>query len=43
MKMDGSVVEEKSSFKILGMTSSKLDWVLTLSLLLKLHLRKLEL
>ena len=27
MKMDGSVPEEKSSFKILGLTfSSKLDW-----------------
>ena len=28
VKMDGSVLEEKSSFKILGLTfSSKLDWV----------------
>ena len=28
VKMDGSVLEEKSSFKMLGMTfSSKLDWV----------------
>ena len=27
LKMDGSVVEEKSSFRILGLTfSSKLDW-----------------
>ena len=27
MKMNGSVLEEKSSFKILGLTfSSKLDW-----------------
>ena len=27
MKMDGSVLEEKSSFKVLGLTfSSKLDW-----------------
>ena len=27
VKMDGSVVEEKSSFKMLGLTfSSKLDW-----------------
>ena len=44
VKMDGSVLEEKSSFKILGLTfSSKLDWVLTLSLLLKLLPRKLEL
>ena len=44
VKMDGSVLEEKSSFKMLGLTfSSKLDWVLTLSLLLKLPPRKLEL
>ena len=28
MKMDGSVLEKKSSFKMLGLTfSSKLDWV----------------
>ena len=28
VKMDGSVLEEKSSFKMLGLTfSSKLDWV----------------
>ena len=26
VKMDGSVLEEKSSFKMLGLTSSKLDW-----------------
>ena len=27
MKLDGSVLEEKSSFKLLGLTfSSKLDW-----------------
>ena len=25
-KIDGSVLEEKSSFKMLGLTSSKLDW-----------------
>ena len=44
VKMDGSVLEEKSSFKMLGLTfSSKLDWALTLSLLLKLPPRKLEL
>ena len=44
VKMDGSVLEEKSSFKMLGLTfSSKLDWGLTLSLLLKLPPRKLEL
>ena len=44
VKMDGSVLEEKSSFKKLGLTfSSKLDWgALTFSLLLKLPLRKLE-
>ena len=42
VKMDGSVLEEKTSFKMLGLTfSSKLDWTLTLSLLLKLPLRKL--
>ena len=28
VKMDGSVLEEKSSFKMLGLTfSSKLDWI----------------
>ena len=44
VKMGGSVLEEKSSFKILGLTfSSKLIGVLTLSLLLKLPPRKLEL
>ena len=26
VKMDGSVLEEKSSFMMLGLTSSKLDW-----------------
>ena len=26
VKLDGSVLEEKSSFKILGLISSKLDW-----------------
>ena len=42
--MDGFVVEEKSSFKILGwIFSSKLDWGLKLSLLLKLAARKSEL
>ena len=41
VKMDGSVLEEKSSFKIL---TSLLNWIegLTLSLLLKLSPRKLE-
>ena len=44
LKMDVPVLEDKSSFKMLGLTfSSKLDWVLTLSLLLKLPPRKLEL
>ena len=43
VKMDGSALEENSSFKMLGLTfSSKFDWVLTLSLLLKLPPRKLE-
>ena len=43
VKMDWSVLEEKASFKMLGLTfSSKLDWALTLSLLLKLSPRKLE-
>ena len=26
VKMDGSVPEEKSTFKIMGLTFSKLDW-----------------
>ena len=44
VKMGGSILDEKSSFKMLGLIfCSKLDWVLTLSLLLKLHPRKLEL
>ena len=44
VKTDGSVLEEKSSFKMLELTfSSRLNWVLTLSLLLKLPPRKLEL
>ena len=44
VKMDGPVIEEKSSFKMLRLTfSSKLDWGLTLSLLLKLTPRKLKL
>ena len=44
VKMDGSVLEEKTSFKMLGLTfSSKLYCgALTLSLLLKLPPRKLE-
>ena len=44
VKMGGSILEEKSSFKMLRLTfSSKLDRVFTLSLLLNLHPRKLEL
>ena len=41
--MDGAGLEEKSSFKMLELTSSS-DWIgaLTLSLLLKLVPRKLE-
>ena len=43
VKMDGSVLEGKSSFKILGLTfSSKLDLDSNISLLLKLPPRKLE-
>ena len=43
VKMDGHVLEEKSSFKMLGLTfSSKLNWALKLSLLIKLPSRKLE-
>ena len=43
VKIDGSVLEEKSSFKMLGLTFL-LNWIgtLTLSLLLKLPPRKLE-
>ena len=43
VKMDGSVLEENSSFKMLRLTFS-LNWigVLTLSLLLKLSPRKFE-
>ena len=44
VKMDGSVLEEKLSFKMLELTfSPKFDWVLTISLLPKLPPRKLEL
>ena len=44
VKIDGSVLEEKSSFKMLGLKRI-LNWigVLTLSLFLKLRPRKLEL
>ena len=41
VKMDGSFLEERSSFKMLGLfCSSKLDWGCTLSLLLKQPQRK---
>ena len=44
VKRDGSVLEKKSSFKILGLTfSSKLDWILKLSQLPNLPQRKLDL
>ena len=44
VKMDVSVLEEKSFFSMLRLTFSfKLDCTLTLSLLLKLPPRKLEL
>ena len=44
VKMCGFILEEKSSFKMLGLTfSSKLDWSSYISVLLKLPPRKLEL
>ena len=43
VKMDWSFLEVKSSFKMLEFTfSSKLDWAIALSLLLKLSPRKLQ-
>ena len=43
VKMDGSVLEEKPLFEMLQLTfSSKLDWALTLSLLLTAPPKKLE-
>ena len=43
VKMDGSVLEEEPSFRMLGLTfSSELDWALTLSPLLKLLSKKME-
>ena len=43
VKMDGSVLEEKSSFKMLGLTFfSKLDWGSYIILFLKLPPRILE-
>ena len=44
MKMDGSVLEEKPSFKMLDLTPPPLKWTaaLTFFLLLKLAPRKLE-
>ena len=44
VKMNGSVLEEKSSLKMLGLTfSSKLEWGSYIISLLKLPPRKLEL
>ena len=44
VKMGGSILEGRSSFKTLELTfSSKLDWGSYILLLLKLHPRKLEL
>ena len=44
VKMDGSVLEEKSSFKMLGVTfASKLDWVSYIISIAKMPPRKLEL
>ena len=44
VKMDGSALELKSSFKMLGLTfSTKLDWGSYIISLLKLPPRKLEL
>ena len=43
VKMDGSVLEENSSFKMLGLTfSSKLDWGSYIISIAKLLPRKLE-
>ena len=44
VKMDGSVLEEKSSFKMLGLTfSSKLDWDSHIISIAKTASKKLEL
>ena len=41
--MDGSVLEEKSSFKILGLTfSSKLDWGSYIIFIVKTASKKIE-
>ena len=43
VKMDGSVLEEKSSFKMLGLTfSSKLDWGSYIISIAKTASKKLE-
>ena len=43
VKMDGSVLEKKLSFKMLGLSfSSKLDWGSYVVCLLKLNPKKLE-
>ena len=44
VKMGGSILEEKSSFKMLGLTfSSNLDWGSYIISIVKVHPRKLEL
>ena len=44
LKMDGSVLEEKPSFKMLGLTfSSKLDWGSYMISIAKMPPRKLKL
>ena len=44
VNIDGSALEEKSSFKILGLTfSSKLDWGSSITSIAKMSPRKLEL
>ena len=43
VKLDGSALEEKLLFRILGLSfSSNLDWGLTLSLLLQILPKKLK-
>ena len=43
VEMDGSVLEEKSSFKMLGLTfSSKLDWGVYIISIAKSASKKLE-
>ena len=43
MKMDGSALQEKSSFKMLGLTfSSKLDWGSNIIFITKTAFKKIE-